>query len=1616
MKGKKEAVPQSTESSSLSNYELAKFILKLIRNNPRKVLAMGRIRASGSQELVAYLGKEVVEVLGHLKPDLYAAVDVLLSSHHGTNPDDLYEAIQPILDKLLSQNIGDYGVSLKDLGVHRLLTESYIKSDLLPIFSIVRDIPKFCKSIKEKDFLKTIKEIRTQLLTHLETDLHSEIRKYLVVGTDGLYDIKPQDPALVSQIKKILNALSYAEKVLTFINSMDLNPDTGFKLEQILAKKGDKQIEFMTKITWYLAMKDSVVGNWLSFNLDVEPEELKFIHEIEQAIKYAREAQSSLLEIDIPTYKIFGEELRMLAGVIESLQSFTTDETRTLLENRLSSTDKIAETVGDYVGKPLGIFIDQLKPHDGKTDYSFLTRHLGLLPGHLDQLTQVIYAYGGQPGTKPALTDADTDVFKDSAIRLFFELSNYDNLMFWQKGFAVLFPIRKDAVTLSQGAYQQVMRVNEATGEMVAYQLSRVKNELFTKIICESDKVELYLGYAPGVLTKPLMLKLNDLYQTLVLYANSVIDLKEKYPDLLQLDNTSFLTKRLQNALQQKNECQLKVDTALKAKQDLETFISNFYTSKTEEERDALKKLYQSIEPYVIEYNPRLSVLIHDFFSKKIAHDKLSFSKDDLQLMNQAVKKLCNKEAATFSSYLKLADSRLSDIPRQIKGKLYPLDPQKPHAFLIINELGWLVENKKLVQDKNAPVSTNHQFIDDLTSLTPENRAELYNYHSIRVLSLKHVQQELDIFLQQLSQSDGFSNQKKINSIIKRYRVLQPYLVDSISASAHDETDKLFVDLMNGLANNSAKPKQFVVILDAMKAGVNKLKNPIGAEIRSSESRQVLFEYAHRQVREEQTVLFNKASLTLESELVQRQDKWIRHQRLSRASENMKDVLLNMLTQFDPSLKLSAKSSSDNVVPFPEMENDLEALAVPRQVSWAKRMLNLVHYINSNFKYLESLDKDIHKKDVSHYFLKGPLVEGIYQIKPFLELTKAYQTLTELMEEPTGQLLVDTLKGGYSELMGAWETLKPLYFISSDEVHLENPDSVKSSGLWYPLLSLMVLPEHLTKISSGKPYTPLEAEQAQKKAKDVSQFIEEITEQFQTSQYFSLLMKSPYILFKFLPELKDKLDKLRDVTHGVTIQHLQEIQAILQNILKETDNLELKFGLRAGLVSNPTRLIIDKLFNSFIEPLGISLQESSQLVLNTTIFKQRLDINHQKQAETTDMLKSEKQLLVSLDHFLKILVGLKTKIDAKQAISPTEKEQFKSQYWEIYPLLQSQRGHYSLSLDQRDKSIELDKFCDECFKEKLGSVAADGQIYHYSSLNDVMYLVKHVHAAKKGNINTLEMRAGYLSAQSRSISSAKQEFVNKEGKEALEACINRAIDVNIQLICKKTSQSVYLASEFKSRLLTLLLSKKEEILQKASSIPVSELEKTISLELQKQFQLFTKTEYIQLSHLDRILTEIEHFQAYCQKEKLNPIYESTDPATDTLMPKIELLNRLKAIAENKHDSLDNRIAKITEEAKKDTFYTILMSHDNHFKFNLKSIKRVFLNLFHSIFNFFGVAYHPADIYTSLNKVIKDENPSLDKSLLIKTGFFSEDGQEKLASKSKDTAEHLSDQFKKPSLS
>ncbi len=1560
--------------------------------------AFNLIRSGSDKEFETFLGKEIIKVIEDINPNLHDITKKFLSIKDGVSIDGMYQEIKPLLDTLFNKKIGGFGVSLNEMGIQRdYLSEAFIKQEILPIVAVLRDIPKFCKSIKDKDILGKLNDVKSQLHAHLEHDVHFEVRKHLRAKNDGFYAVHDNDPALVSQIKKILNAIQHVEKSLLFTNNLDLNPDSGFKLESLLQKKGTKQVHFMARVVWELAIKDSPLGQQLHFNFDLEESERKFIDDVEELIQHAHEAQSSLFEIDIPMYQVFVQELYGIGEIIQSLHAFT-GPNRNEVEGKLKNLDRVTQTVGDYVGQSLGTFIDQLKPHAGKADYSFLIRHSGLLPGYLDKLTQLIRVYGaGEPSSALALDPTETETFKNSAINLFLELDGFDDLFLFQKGTSLLFPVRKEGVTLGQGAYQQVQRVQDATGEMIVYQLNRIKHDVFARILRESDKIEQYSGLVPGVISKPLMQQLNKMYQTMVVYANSIIDLKEKHPDLLQLDNASFLIQRLQHILQQKNECELKVKEAEEAKQAIISFKSQIesipnhdVTTISTEQLDALNRKYQQFKRFVINYNPKLSVLLDQQFVVTLTMTA------DINLMLQNVLNQCNKEIATYICYIGMADAQLTALPKQTKESLYALDPSKVHSILIINEPVWL-NGRSILDNTEQPeahhFSERHQFITDLTMKEGSDRAKLYHDHRTRSLTLQFIHHEIELFQKQLENYDWIDERIKLNAIIERYRVIQPYLVDSLEPN--EMIDPECVELFVQLTQNIKLPdlsniKRIITILRSNY--LKKLDTIVLDESKRSEYRQLLFQFSHQKELERKTTLFGDAPLTLESELVKRQDKWIRHQRLSKASAGIKGTLYNLLSIFDPALNLD-KVKQSTMVPFPEMENSLEALEMPRQMSWIKRTLNVVHYLNSSFEYLESLDRNIRKKTVTQYFLKGPLIDGIYQIKPYIEISKAYQALMELIQDPVGQQFFYALKDNYGTLQDIWTQLSPLYAASSESVSVDNPNPVEIKGFWYPMLSLMVVPEHLKTLSTGKTYGRTQAESAQQEAKKMSQYIEEVIHSFQAGQYFQLFLKSPYMLFNFLPQLKDKLDTFRQSTHKITLSHLKDIQAVLQEALVATDEWEIKLGLRAGSMSAPMKKILDQLFNRFIEPLGLSLKVRAGLVTNVVSFNKRLSAIEQKQQTQSKIVEAEYQAFKSLDEFLNIIEGIKDRLDLNQGIPSTE--QFIQKYWAIYPLLQSQQSRYELAMDQRDKSEALDRFCNHCLITNLNADTVAGNAHHYPQLKNILHLVKHVRASKIGNLNTLKVTRDHLNSQALLIENAKKEDEVAE-KERLKECVHLVIETQMEAIFKRVNQSFYLKSEYKRELYTSLRTTERKILAKAQTCPIHKMEQMITDELQAQLYVFSKKEHIQLCQLESIISSIERFMLYCRRESLNPIYESAE----TLAVKLSLLKHLKDIVNDDSQPLNDRLDKVKKEAECASFRTILMAHESHFKGDLKSLIRLIIDLLHPILNFFGELQRPQDFCESLSQEIKGNKLMAKRSLSFHMGLFPRTPDDPIGSPSK----------------
>lgn len=1399
--------------------------------------------------------------------------------------------------------------------------------------------------------METIHSLKTQLKIYIEERLSPQVKRYLEEEKNGVYPIQANEPALVSQIKKVLNALVHAEKVIIFINSLDLNPDTGFRLESLLEKKGPGKTEFMVKMLWRLVMKDSVLGDWLYFDMNVEENERQFIDDFEGALTHIFEAQTSLLDIDIPIFQLFSQELQAVGAVITELTPVSTPGN--VSSTMFQSTQSIAERVSENVAKPLGVIVDQLNPYMGKTDYRFITQQLGMMPGYLDQLTQLIFQYGaGEPAKALALTPNDRDALNASALRLFNELDIFQEKCWIGQWQSILFPMRKEVITLSYASYQQTLHVNEASSALVVYQLSRIKNDIFARIIAESDKVEQYFGYRPGTLANPLMQELNKIYQTLLSYGKLIVDLEKEHPDLLQLDNTSILTQRMQFILQEKKECHLHVQSSERAKHAIMQFRDKLDTAIEEDalhlfnhdEKAQLLSWYKQFESLVIENHPTF----HAFFEKYISdnhsgEERFTLNKTDLDKVCDSLVSQCDKNTSTYQLYITMADEQLSYLPRQVIGHLYALTPHRSHSLLMIDEPYWVFGQVSMADpevQRTKGVTKKHHFIDDRPFLTREQKMRLCDYYQIRVMTLTFILSELDVFRGEMSNEDWVNDRKMVRTIINQYRVLQPYIVDAISISTVCHVDEPFIQLLSCLSEKGKKSNDPTLLLENMKRALDIVKRQIELEIERSKHRQRLFEVEHKVdnavIHSLQSVALQQTAV-MDNHAVDRSHKWIRHQYPSRCSTAIRALLSNLLPYLDKALNVSDNHRLTlDEIPFPEMENDLEALATPSQVSWIKRIFNVMYYLDSNFKYLESLDRDVSQTDISKYVLKGPLVNGIYQIKPYINITKTYQTLMALLEEPAAHQFYFILKDALTAIQQVWGKIGPLYTTSSNAVIVDNPAPVQSNGIWYVLEPFLVMPEHFKALSKGEVYTAKHAEGMHRQAKELAQYIETIQNDYYASRYLALVMRSPHILFKLLPDIKEKINRFRTDIHQSVTGSLKEIQASLQAILIETDALEIKLGLSAGLISEPMQKILDLSFRCFIQPLGLHLHKKAELIRNEDAFIKRLTVISQQHAEISVMIKSDVAVLEKLKHFLQSIENINPVLSQSQSLTADQKQQFRSEYQSIYPLLKTYEAFFSISLSQQDKSIALDRFCQECH---VSTHDEDNQAVSASPLKDVLYLVKHVHDTKLGNLNTLKMRLAQLAAQDKAIKTAKTQFHSASKATVLED-VEEMVDKKIEQLKDFSSQYQHVIPHFQQQLEQSLETKKQSLLQ---TILVTEnVEKVVIDSLKAQYET--------LCHLDAILGKIVQFQLYCAHEKENALFE----IESTLQPKLNLLNELKLIIIDSEKSPDERLkaiqTRVDEQSVKDT----LLQYDQHVGFDLRTLKRLMTELLNSIFD-----WHPS---------------------------------------------------------
>jgi hypothetical protein len=508
------------------------------------------------------------------------------------------------------------------------------------------------------------------------------------------YDL---DPDNVSQIKKLLNALFHAHLTFKYIENLD-------------PKK---------------------ILNW---------EELKTIYY--QKIDVAYEACFLATHLDIDIQEMFQEEFNLLLPLVSRLQ--------TVAEENEEQTKQLARKLQDYplaykVGEVTGIALEQIHPSDGQLDYDFLTQFSAVLPSYIDKITAYIKQYSSQLiEEEPGLNREKLQELENTALKLLNDLENLKGGSFFiSLKFLNYIHIIRHILTLSTSSLEQMGHLSDSSQDLIRDNLTQLKYYVLPELFGLVDKIEVNFMLKPGTLSIALMEKIKPLYQTLIYYASKPVNFKEKGEELLSIEDSRFLTLRLERTYQRidkANKALFKIDKTQQAFQQFYKLLSEPQYVKQclhelpEDTRNNLMRAYKVIKPYMAKIDPALNEVIITGLLGKTSwasflgspwHWWNNTPKEDqvehLLSKKEALANLLIKKKATQQFHIGVNTQLLESVQKETNLTLFPYSDNA--SFITIDE------------PEKADVL-----------LLKENEAELYNVNEAQILSIPQEQYGLILF------------------------------------------------------------------------------------------------------------------------------------------------------------------------------------------------------------------------------------------------------------------------------------------------------------------------------------------------------------------------------------------------------------------------------------------------------------------------------------------------------------------------------------------------------------------------------------------------------------------------------------------------------------------------------------------------------------------------------------------------------------------------------------------------------------------------------------------------------------------------------------------------------
>ncbi len=1364
--------------------------------------------------------------------------------------------------------------------------------------------------IKEKQLSKAIYQARQSILTKLHSEKFSLHVQEHLAGIQAIgqpFLIGPHEPADITRIKQLINALYFAELALHDVETVNL-------------RDGSQKLADIRKL-------------------------------YSQTFRYIYQACYLVTHIDIDLTEIFAQEFALLTPIFHRLQTWvenSTEETKRLVK-KLPLEDLAREG-----GVLTGIVVDQLGLQGSEIDYEFLTQLGAVIPGYLDRLTKFLERFSSNVSSyEPSLDKKKLDELQASALQLLQSLEQFHgSRIFLSLKTLHFIHIIRHTITLSMSIIEQASFASDTSQEALCAKLDALKYKWLPALFAFIDKLETQSMLSPGTLSKPLYAKLKPWYDVLISYAAKWVEFKGDRLVLLDIKDSRFIEARLDFAVKRHAE----EEDALFLLREEELAGDAFFAQLSElnaqgrrladlfaEQKQQLSKYYKMIQAHVMVFAPSSHRAIAQVLSSTVVMDEslartlgriLGIKKDELisdilklaPLLKGHLLKIKNNHA--FHQQL-INDSLHAMVEDADEFKLWPYrDRRNPLVIHDASPLKQAAEEacQRLKHEPATALQIEALASNQGTIAALEAHGD-NPYLELRTLSL-HQGKILYRFYQQemfkLEQADR---------AYRRFRQLLAEVPHPCLLSDLDEASKHTLGHLYGLfqahfvfAHPFGQKLDALIVSSLLRAPGERVKGKKGARKPTDLSIAYFLE-------QDQVIL--EAFVRVRDDLLHRQQRltpWLRKKIRQQAavqafdlSEEVNPRKSYVLKRSDYSSKvLALRQSLDKLkilfntsvrsqlnpaaqgLPFPELDDMHKALAESGQILGLKRLFNCLYYVEAALEHFQALnDQSTQTVYVNHMRQAG------------LCLYDAYYLAQALAQSPYLVVVMGECKEKLQMLYHTMMTLHQHYIPLGAVDGGVDLSPERYPSLFYSMTAMMVLPEHIIALRANKDLSAEELQALHANANRVSLDIERIIAR--SDSYFKLFFEIP-TMYRLFYDLRYKLSKLTTTSHDAVMDHLREINTeVLTNMLLEADRCEDDLGLNPGSLTSSMKVLFDTFYRGLLGPLRLSSAQCIERMSDTLPFEKReaaASLRIDKARAAQDLLRANQILLNNLLTRINYYKSLSSDGDERAMAKMMLIEAF----YHALPILQETKLPADVSIVAGDMSTQvLDRVLNE-------SVLSTKPFVHIELLTQttINYL-DGLLASHQLTLAAAQEKLNYLHALRRKHPDDVAQFIESYTRDSFQR--------QFTLIAKKPVGLAHCSREYSEQLGIYLQSFEDDIVKQAKQ--GMDIDEAIQCLLCEKAQQFEADHYHSYYHLNVNFAALRRLQQYINLandriQRQKELFESAQ----TLAKKSTLADRLESMLMNQEQSVQQRLQAVKAFVQAPHFRTTVMSYqyENRYRF------------------------------------------------------------------------------------